>query len=74
MDQFSNAIPGVSDLDSQFAVSPVKEVADMAKKLGATYGLSKEQMEAGFTQTSFQEAASDVELPVGRVAIKRIDA
>ena len=57
--------------------SGVKDGLDLAKNAlssGDGYGMSESQLNAGFDQTDYDQAAADFLLNTGRVPTQRIDA
>ena len=74
MDPFKNCIPSP---DAFTKDSGVKDGLDLAKKAlssGDGYGMSESQLNAGFDQTDYDQAAADFLLNTGRVPTQRIDA
>jgi hypothetical protein len=73
MDKFSNMPESATDLYKEFGSSEGAGEVEQASSTGAMYGISRSDMEQGYEQTDYADAATGFTLPIGRVPTKRID-
>lgn len=73
MDSFKNCIPSPSEVANDSGV-PLGMGTSKPELNGDAYGQSSEELIKGYSVDSYQEAGSELKLPVGRVPTKRYDA
>lgn len=73
MDKFKNCIPTPPEHEAETGIDMGFNPAAVATKAGDGYGLSKAELETGFSVDSYAEAGMEGETLAGRIATKRID-